>query len=140
MKGKMKTRITFMIIAAMAYFTSCQQVEQTGSTPERKAAIKVAIMYPNVEGKAFNMDYYANSHMPMVAELFGDSLITYSIDQGISGRTSEDTADYIAIGTFYFEKLSAYGNSFGPNEEQILSDIPNYTDIQPIVQISKVID
>ena len=44
--------------------------------------IKVAILYPNGEGKTFDMDYYSNKHMPMAASLFGDSLKAMSIDKG----------------------------------------------------------
>jgi hypothetical protein len=34
----------------------------------------VAILYLNGEGKKFDMDYYASTHMPLVARLLGDSL------------------------------------------------------------------
>lgn len=85
------------------------------------------------------MDYYSNKHMPMVAKLFGDSLKLMEIDKGLSGRTPDEPIPYLAIGYFYFDRLSAYQNSFGPNAEIIINDIPNYTNIQPIVQISEVL-
>jgi len=40
----------------------------------------------------------------------------------------------------YFESIEAYQNSFGPNAEKIRNDIPNYTNIQPIVQISEKVE
>ena len=46
--------------------------------------VKVAIFYPNGEGKTFNMDYYSNKHMPMAANLFGESLKAWSIDKGVA--------------------------------------------------------
>ena len=101
--------------------------------------IKVTILYPNGDGKKFDMDYYANKHMPMVASLLGDSLKLFEIDKGIAGRTPDEPIPYLAIGYFYFDKLSAYQNSFGPNAEKIRKDIPNYTNIQPVVQISEVL-
>ncbi|MDT0606333.1 EthD family reductase [Croceitalea rosinachiae] len=100
---------------------------------------KISILYPNREGQYFNMDYYSKTHMPMVAALFGDRLKGYSIDKGLSGRTSDDAVTYIAVGYFYFEKLSDYKEAFGPNADKIRGDIPNYTNIQPIVQISQII-
>ena len=33
--------------------------------------IKMTIFYPNDEGKIFDMDYYVNSHIPMVMEKLG---------------------------------------------------------------------
>lgn len=85
------------------------------------------------------MSYYAEKHMPMVASLFGEVLKKYAIDRGIAGRTPDDSIPYQAIGYFYFDQLSDYEKAFGPNAETILRDIPNYTDIQPIVQISEVL-
>jgi len=101
--------------------------------------IKVTILYPNGDGKKFNMDYYSNKHMPMIASLLGDLLKLFAIDKGIAGRTPTDPIPYLAIGYLYFDNLSAYQNSFRPNAEKIRNDIPNYTNIQPVVQISEVL-
>jgi uncharacterized protein (TIGR02118 family) len=113
---------------------SCQQGNHS-----KKGTIKVSILYAQADGKSFDMDYYSNKHMPMVAELFGDALVQYEIDKGITGRTTDEPLPYIAIGTFYFDTLEEYERVFRLNAEQILGDIPNYTDIQPLVQISEVI-
>ncbi|MBN8675587.1 MAG: EthD family reductase [Chitinophagales bacterium] len=109
------------------------------NTPLKKAVIKVTILYPNAAGKKFDMDYYSNTHMPMVAGLLGDSLKLFEIDKGIAGRTPADPIPYLAIGYLYFDRLSAYQNSFRPHAEKIRSDIANYTDIQPVIQISEVV-
>ena len=101
--------------------------------------IKVSIIYPNDEGKTFDMDYYSQKHMPMLESLFGDALKLLEIDKGISSRTPDEPIPYLAIGHLYFDKLSDYQNSFGPNAEKILSDIPNYTNIRPVVLISEVV-
>jgi uncharacterized protein (TIGR02118 family) len=116
-----------------------QQKTPTGNTQLKKGMIKVTIFYPNGEGKKFDMDYYSSKHMPMVASLLGDSLKLFEIDKGIAGRTPAEPIPYLAIGYLYFDRLSAYQNSFRPNAEKIRNDIPNYTNIQPVVQISEVI-
>jgi uncharacterized protein (TIGR02118 family) len=38
----------------------------------------------------------------------------------------------------YFDSIEAFQTAFGPQAQAIMGDIPNYTDIQPIVQISEV--
>ena len=116
-----------------------QQKTPTQIIQEKKGMIKVTILYPNGEGKKFDMDYYSTKHMPMIASLLGDSLKMYSIDKGIGGRTPADPIPYLAIGYFYFDNLSAFQNSFRPHAERIRSDVPNYTNIQPILQISEVL-
>ena len=105
----------------------------------KKGMIKVTILYPNSEGKTFDMTYYAEKHMPMIATLLGDSLKSYEIDQGIAGRTPGDPIPYLAIGYLYFDRLSAFQTSFAPHAEKIRGDVANYTNIQPVLQISEVI-
>lgn len=130
----MKTRL-FLVAVTIITFISCEL-----QPPEiEPGTVKINILYPHSEGTSFDMDYYKNKHMPMVAELFGDPLIRYDIEKGIAGRTPEDPLPYVAIGVFYFETLEAYQNAFAPHADQILGDIPNYTAIQPVVQISKVV-
>ena len=105
----------------------------------KEGMIKVTIMYPNEEGKQFDMDYYSQKHMPMIADLFGDKLKLLAIDKGIAGRTPDEPIPFLAIGYLYFDELADYERAFGPNAEKILGDIPNYTNIQPTVLISEVI-
>ncbi|MGX1930356.1 EthD family reductase [Flagellimonas sp. 2504JD4-2] len=131
----MKARI-FLILGIILIFVSCQQP----ASKSEKGMVKVTILYPNSDGKTFDMDYYSKNHMPMVADLLGDALKHYAIDKGISGRTPDEPIPYLAIGYLYFDQLSDYQNAFGPNAEQIVGDIPNYTNIQPVVQISEIFE
>jgi len=134
----MKTKIILLILGATALFASCQQSITSDTSKSKKGMVKVTILYPNGDGKTFDMNYYSNKHMPMVSSLLGDSLKLSKIDKGIAGRTPDEPIPYLAIGYLYFDKLSAYQNSFGPNAEKIVGDIPNYTNIQPVVQISEI--
>lgn len=137
----MSTRVfpITVLLLFTVFFLSCQQKPATENTPAKRGLIKVTILYPNGEGKKFDMDYYAGSHMPLVARLLGDSLKFFEIDKGIRGRTPADTIPYLAIGYLYFDRLSAYENAFRPYADSIIKDIPKYTNIQPVVQISEVV-
>jgi len=129
----MKTKLILLILGVATMLSSCQQ---TSLIPTSK--IKVTILYPNSEGTTFDMNYYANTHMPMVAEVLGEAMKGFSIDKGIAGGRPDAPIPYLAVGYLYFDSLSAYQEVFGPNAEKIISDIPNYTNSQPIVQISEV--
>ncbi|WP_461443235.1 EthD family reductase [Maribacter sp.] len=135
----MKRRFILILFVLFALVSKAQETQNIGSQNGLPGWYKISILYPNGKGKQFDMDYYSKRHMPMVAALFGDKLKGYSIDKGISGRTPNDAVTYLAMGYFYFEQLSDYKEAFGPNVEKIRSDIPNYTNIQPIVQISKIV-
>jgi uncharacterized protein (TIGR02118 family) len=48
------------------------------------------------------------------------------------------TPQSIAMGHLYFESLEVFQASFGPHTDEIVADVPNYTNIQPAVQLSEV--
>jgi uncharacterized protein (TIGR02118 family) len=104
----------------------------------KKGAIKVSVLYPNENGKTFDMDYYCNKHVPMVAGLLGDAVIGASVEKGLAGGDPKQDAPYMAMGNLYFATMESFENSFGPNAEKIMGDVPNYTDINPVMQISEV--
>ena len=133
----MKTKISALLIV-FGILLGCQQNTRSDDSKIKKGMIKVAIFYPNGEDKTFNMDYYSNKHMPMAASLFGDSLKAMSIDKGLANGTPDMPVQYLAIGYFYFDTMTSFENSMGPNSEKLKADVPNYTNIQPMIQISEV--
>ena len=104
----------------------------------KKGMIKGSVLYPSGEGKTFDMDYYCNKHMPMVAELLGDSLKGATVEKGLAGGGPGSPAPYAAVGNLYFDSVDAFETAFGPHMDAIQSDAPNYTNIEPIMQISEV--
>jgi uncharacterized protein (TIGR02118 family) len=100
--------------------------------------IKVSVFYPNEEGKKFDMDYYLNSHIPMLKEKLGVALKGGAVEQGLSGVEPGSPATYVAMGHLLFDSMETFQSAFGPHSEAIMGDIPNYTDVQPTIQISEV--
>jgi uncharacterized protein (TIGR02118 family) len=101
--------------------------------------IKVSILYPAKPGAQFDMAYYRNSHMPMVASKFGPALRRMAIDSGIAGGAPGAPAPFVAMGHMYFDSIEAFQAGFAQHGDAIVADIANYTDIEPIVQISEVV-
>ena len=100
--------------------------------------IKVSVLYPNDEGRKFDMNYYLERHMPLVRKLLGTACTNASVDHGIAGGTPGSKAPYVAIGHLYFNTIQDFMSSFGPNEGAIVGDIPNYTDTIPVIQINEI--
>ena len=100
--------------------------------------IKVSVMYTNEDGKNFDMDYYCNNHMPIVHEKLGDALLKSEVDEGIGGGLPGTPAAYVAIGDIYFDSVDSFQVAFTPHAGEIMADIPNYTDIEPSIQVSEV--
>lgn len=100
--------------------------------------IKVSVLYPNSESATFDIDYYRNTHLPLVAELVGEALISAHADVGLAGGAPGEAPAYIAMGHLTFESVESFQQSFGPHQGAILADIANFTNTQPTVQISDI--
>lgn len=100
--------------------------------------IKVGVFYPYKEGCKFDMAYYLQKHIPMVKQKIGPALKSVAVEQGLSGGAPGAPMTYIAIGHLLFDSVGAFQAAFAAHAQEILADAPNYTNIQPIVQISEV--
>ncbi len=100
--------------------------------------IKVSVMYPNGPDKHFDYVYYCDSHMPMVKSKMGAHLKSYTVDKGLAGGTPGAPATYACTGTLFCDSVEAFQAGFGPHTAPIMADIPNYTNISPIIQISEI--
>lgn len=100
--------------------------------------IKVSVMYPNNDGSTFNMKYYCETHIPMVRRNLGAALRDVIVEKGIGGEEPGSPAPYLALAHLLFDSLEAFQSSFAPHAREFEDDIPNYTNTQPIIQISEV--
>ena len=98
--------------------------------------IKVGVFYP--QSKTFDWDYYLGKHTPMLHKLMGAALKKVEIDKGLAGGGPGAPATYTTICNLHFDSVEAFQNAFAPHAQQIMGDIANYTDVQPVVQISEV--
>ena len=127
-----------MLIFAFIALISCKTSQPKQSSTPETGMFKVSILYPNGEDKTFDMDYYEKKHMPMVAGFLGKNLRFYEIDKGIAGRTPNDKVPFVAIGYFYINDVAEYNKAIGQNIDAVINDFKNYTNVQPVVQISEI--
>ncbi len=98
--------------------------------------IRVNVLYPKQEGGEFNYEYYLQTHIPLVKERLGDALKGIEVYKGLSG--AGDAAEtYVTSASLMLDSVEAFGSSFGPHAEEIMGDIPNFTNIEPVVQIEE---
>jgi uncharacterized protein (TIGR02118 family) len=101
--------------------------------------IKVSVMYPNTPGARFNHEYYRDQHMPPLKARMGDSCKYYTVDKGLAGATPGSPAVYVGMCHIFCDSVAAFQGGFGPHAREIMGDIPNYTDLTPVIQISDVV-
>ena len=123
---------TLFLLVSFSLLISCTTNQLQQSANPEIGMIKVSILYPNEEGKTFDMDYYEKKHMPMMASFIGKNLKFYEIDKGVAGRTPTDKIPFVAIGYFYCYNLTEYNETIAKNRTAIVNDIPKYTTIHQI--------
>ena len=101
--------------------------------------IKVSVMYPNTPGARFDHEYYRDKHMPLVKARLGDACKFYTVDKGLAGGAPGAPATYVGMCHIYADSVEAFQKGFGPHATEIMGDIPNYTDLSPVIQISEVV-
>ena len=127
-----------LLLFAFYTISSCKTSQIKHPAVPEPGMLKVEILYPNGEGKTFDMDYYEKIHMPMVAGFLGKNLKFYEIDKCISGRTPNDKVPFLAIGYFYISDIDEYNKAISKNRDRIVSDFKKYTNIQPTIFISEI--
>lgn len=101
---------------------------------------RISVMYPNQDGARFDIEYYRTKHMELVRNhLKPFGLIKTEVDRGISGVTVP-SPPYICIGHLYFESKEGFDKGMSEAGPLFRNDIPNYTNVAPVRQVSEILD
>jgi uncharacterized protein (TIGR02118 family) len=93
----------------------------------------LTVLYPNHEGAKFDFEYYMQKHIPMANGLLGHEFkVTKGIASAQGGQPAFVCTARMEIGTME-EFLPVLMQHAGT----LTSDIPNYTNIEPVIQFGE---
>ena len=96
-------------------------------------------MYPG-SATRFDYDYYVQKHTPMVRELWGPfGLVAVEISKGVSGLAPGSKPPYVTITNLVFTSVEGLQSALEASGAQVMGDIPNFTDVQPEVQLNEIL-
>lgn len=103
--------------------------------------VKISILYPNNQGSRFDVSYYVETHMPMSIKLLSahPGFKGVSVERGLGGAAPGSEPTYIAMCHFLFTSVEDFLAAFTPNAPVLQGDMPNYTDIEPVIQFNEVL-
>jgi uncharacterized protein (TIGR02118 family) len=78
--------------------------------------------------------------MPLVeTRLKGFGLVRWEVDMGVAGGTPGSDAPFVAMGHLYFKAPAEFEKGMAIHRKELLGDVPNYTNVQPQVQIGEMV-
>ena len=103
--------------------------------------VKISILYPNNKGARFDMGYYIDTHMPLAIGLLSahSGFKVVSVERALGGAMPGTDAAYVVMCHYLFDLTEDFIAAFMLNAAVLEGDMPNFTDIAPIIQISEVL-
>ena len=101
--------------------------------------IRATVLYPS-SATRFDFDYYIDKHTPMLKELWTPlGLASVEISKGMSGLAPGSKPAYVTITNLTFTSVEALQSALAATGAQVMGDIPNFTDVQPEVQLNEIL-
>lgn len=101
--------------------------------------VKVSIFYPATEGAKFDMEYYVSTHLPLCQSLFAERCKGTGAELGVNSGAPGTVPTYAAMGHLLFDSVESFEEAFAVHGGEVMSDVANYTDIVPVLQVSEVV-
>jgi uncharacterized protein (TIGR02118 family) len=100
----------------------------------------VTVLYPKTAESTFDMDYYLGTHIPLVKErLTPMGLTGVDLRAGIAGAAPDTPPAYAMVAQLHFDTPDALQAAMGTHGPELVGDIPNFTNVQPQMQISHAV-
>jgi len=99
--------------------------------------VTLQVIYPVSDDSTFDHDYYAATHMALVAEHMGPHISSTLVTKGLAGGPDVPTP-FHAIASIVFadgDAMKAAMGAAGP----VMADIANFTNIDPQILIGETI-
>ena len=98
----------------------------------------VSIAYPKEEGGTFDFEYYARKHIPMVTGLLGANADRAEVRKGVASPDGS-AATFVCLANIWIKSVDELQATLAKHGNEIMGDIPNFTNIQPIIQVDEVV-
>jgi uncharacterized protein (TIGR02118 family) len=100
--------------------------------------ISATIFYPKTADSQFDLDYYLNTHTPLVRDMLTPvGLVSVELEEGLAGGAPDTLPAFTIIARLNFPTIEVLQAALAVHAPSLLADIPNFTDVQPILQISR---
>jgi uncharacterized protein (TIGR02118 family) len=98
----------------------------------------VTVAYPKTDSSTFDHAYYVDKHTKLVQDMWGHhGLKSVRILKGTGSLGG--SADFEIITLLEFTSHEAFLGAVGAHADEVMGDIKNFTNVQPLVQFNEVV-
>ncbi len=98
----------------------------------------ISVAYPKKDGGKFDFGYYADRHIPMVTRFLGANSVRAEIRKGVASPDGS-AAPFVCMANIWINSVEEFQATLARHGGEIMGDLSNYTDIQPILQVDEVV-
>ena len=99
--------------------------------------VVVSVSYPVSEGSRFDLDYYVNTHTPMLRTRWNMMGLEHvRLIHGTAGMGGGPLAFHM-IALLYFRSQADLDAALAAHGREIVADINNFTDVRPAMQLNE---
>lgn len=98
----------------------------------------VSVAYPGKDGGTFDFEYYTRKHVPLVARLMGANAVKAEVRKGLASPDGS-APTFVCLANFWIKSIPEFQATLATHGKEIMGDIPNFTNIQPILQVDEVL-
>jgi uncharacterized protein (TIGR02118 family) len=139
--SRLRETIVAVLVAAGLGFGEGPVAANNRHSPEfngGETMIRLTVLYPAKDGETFNYDYYFNDHHKLVVSRWKpEGMVSCEFDKGVSDPAG-GKAPYLAIAYLKFDSVDVLQKALAKHGAEIMGDVPNYTKIEPIMQVNEV--
>lgn len=106
-----------------------------GAAADAGTVYRLSAIYPQTEDSTFDMDYYLETHIPLVEELFEP--LSVEVNEGVSGAEEGSPPPYAVMTDITFATLEDLQNAVATHGAEVIGDIPNFTNVEAQLQINR---
>lgn len=99
--------------------------------------VKLSVLYPRQEGATFDMQYYREKHLPLCRRLLGNAIKGLAVDEGIASALP---SPFFVMFHLTFDSAESMQAAIDAHAHALMADIPNYTNVQPVMQVSRIVE
>jgi len=97
----------------------------------------ITVLYPSGDDITFDFDYYKNSHMTLIMDLYGKSIRKFELRKGLPGPDGSQPT-YVATVNIWIADMEAFAAAGEKHTQTLIDDVPNFTNGLPVIQTDEV--